>query len=72
MKREELDKGKKLADAARKWWRSSVPAHALDDYNLEPIPQFMKWWAQVGVTELEKNVQITEDAESKRKRARKK
>lgn len=57
MKQEELDEGKRLINESHKWWRSTMPGFAKDDYYDEPINQLVKWFGKHALPELEKLVE---------------
>jgi len=53
MKAEELAVGKKLAEDALKWHRSTMPFP--DEYTEEDIPKLVKWLKQHAFPELARN-----------------
>lgn len=53
MKAEELNKGRKLADKALEWHRSTMPFP--DEYTEEDIPKLVRWLKAFAFPELERH-----------------
>lgn len=54
MKTTDLDEGKRLAAAAMKWWRTTIPPQEHQAYSDEPIPKLNAWLNNVAFPELAK------------------
>ena len=53
MKKADLDEGKKLAEAAIKWWRSTLPGFEHEAHSDEPIPKLNAWLHNKAFVELD-------------------
>ncbi|MCP4878310.1 MAG: hypothetical protein GY896_22890 [Gammaproteobacteria bacterium] len=67
MKKEDIDEGKKLAQASLKWWRTTLPSFEHESHSDEPIPKLVKWLNRFAFPALAAGVDAQKTRLSRRK-----
>jgi len=70
MKKDKLEEGKRLAEAAYKWWGSTLPSFDHESHLDEPIPKLNKWLHNFAFPELEPKKVAPKKKVAKKKRGR--